>query len=94
MIDIVMNHMSDNEIPTFYPFNKPEHFHDCIGCKGCDIDFAGSSCGYQSTWSVEHCQLAGGSNTARQSLSGRIMLPQSLLPPSLALGRHSPDLAM
>ena len=58
MVDVVANHMggSIGDISSFFPFNLPEHYHDCSGCAtSCDItDFS-------TLYSVdcEHCRLAG-----------------------------------
>eukprot|EP00727_Mastigamoeba_balamuthi_P006045 m51a1_g206 putative acidstable alpha-amylase (391) ;mRNA; r:677082-678772 len=51
MIDFVANHAGYGPI---YPFDRPEHFHDCNGCPwGCNIG------NFKNQWELEHCRLAG-----------------------------------
>jgi alpha-amylase len=58
MVDVVANHMGGtiDDIDGFYPFNQPDHYHDCNGCTtNCDItDFS-----TLFSENCEHCRLAG-----------------------------------
>ena len=58
LCDVVANHMGGliGDISGFWPFNHPEHYHDCNGCDShCDITE------FNTLYSenCEHCRLAG-----------------------------------